>query len=160
MRPARVGVVSDTHGLVRPGLLRGLAGVDAILHAGDVGGDAVLEALRALAPVHAVRGNTDGPGLPERLELTLFGWAFGLEHGHLVPARDRARRLAERMPGARVVVYGHTHVAALETLEVGGRAVTALNPGACGPRRFGQALGAGVLELTPEALSWRPFDPG
>ena len=146
----RIGVVSDTHGLVRPGLLALLRGVDAILHAGDVGDGAVLEALGELAPVHAVRGNVDGPGLPETLALELGGRRFGLAHGHLIGAQGRERALVKLFPEAEFVVYGHTHEA---RLEVHGTQLV-LNPGSCGPRRFSLPVTAGLLELRPAGFAW------
>jgi len=114
----RVGLVADTHLLPRggvvalpPALLRGLAGCAAILHAGDVACREVLEALAAVAPVHAVAGNVDDPGLglPAQLLLQLGGRAVGLAHGHAGPGRTVEEKALRACPGAEVVVFGHTH---------------------------------------------------
>ena len=137
----RVGVVSDTHGLLRPEVPARLAGVDLILHAGDVGDPAILTALAEIAPVSAVRGNVDrGPGLadlPETLALELDGvWVYMLH--------DRqALDLSPEAAGFRVVVSGHSHRPALE--ERGG--VLYLNPGSIGARRFRLPVSLAFLTL-------------
>jgi len=127
-----VGLVSDTHGLVRPSLFDALAGVDLILHAGDVG-DGVLEELGAIAPVSAVYGNTDPPGDPRlaaEVVRELGGVRVHVSHGHELGSPTPARLLA-RYAGD-VLVYGHTHRQLVVRAE--GRLV--VNPGAAGPRRF------------------------
>lgn len=128
-----IGVISDTHGMLRPGVHDALAGVERILHAGDVGGDEVLAELGVIAPVYAVYGNTDTPGDPslrDAVELTIGGLRIHVSHGHETGSPTPARLLA--LYDADVVVYGHTHRALMEWSE--GRLV--LNPGAAGPRRF------------------------
>ena len=139
-----IGVVSDTHGLVRPELLDALAGCDAIVHAGDVGGDEVLEALRAIAPVTVVRGNNDRdmPQLPEEATLVVRGRRIHVVH-------DIAD-LSIDAPAAKVdlVVYGHSHRPRLE--ERAG--VTYLNPGSAGPRRFNLPIAAARVRLTDGGL--------
>src|SRR5437764_3677428 len=104
-----VGLISDTHCYLDPRALAALVGVDVVLHAGDVGSLAVLEALAAIAPVHAVRGNNDdklgGLGLPFALDLTLAGHSIHLVH-QLPDARPKA--------GTVVVVTGHSHRAVVE----------------------------------------------
>lgn len=128
-----VGLISDTHGLVRPEVHSALAGVESILHAGDVGGDAILDELELIAPVRAVYGNTDQPDDPrlvERLELEIGGVTVHVSHGHELGSPTPAK-LLERY-AADVIVYGHTHKQML--VEVEGRWV--VNPGAAGPRRF------------------------
>ncbi len=137
----RVGVISDTHGLLRPEVPELLRGVDVILHAGDVGDPAILEALAGIAPVHAVRGNVDrGPGLaelPETLAVELDGaWMFML---HDVNTLD----LSPGAAGFRVVVSGHSHRPALREAD----GVLFLNPGSCGPRRFKLPLGVAFLTV-------------
>lgn len=146
----RLGVVSDTHGLVRPGLLELFRGVDAILHAGDVGGGHVLEALEKIAPTHTVRGNVDGPELSERLELEFGGWRVGLAHGHLFAAQGRAAALVAAFPDAAFIVYGHTHRSARDV--TGGKVI--LNPGSAGPRRFSLPVTAAILDLHTRGWGW------
>jgi putative phosphoesterase len=127
---ALVGVISDTHGLVRPEVLRALEGVDHILHAGDVGGAGVLDVLRELAPVTAVRGNVDrgawASELPETEVLEVAGACVYVLH-------DRGRLdLDPVAAGFHAVVCGHSHRPSVES--EGG--VLYLNPGSAGPRRF------------------------
>jgi uncharacterized protein len=131
--PRVIGIISDTHGLVRADVHTALAGVEMILHAGDVGGDDVLDELALIAPIRAVYGNTDPPGDPrlsESIELTIGGVAIHVSHGHEVGSPTPAK-LLERY-SADVVVFGHTH----RPLIAGGGGRLALNPGAAGPRRF------------------------
>ena len=138
-----IGLISDTHGLVRPRVHEALAGVELILHAGDVGGDEVLDELALIAPVLAVYGNTDPPGQPrltEAIDRTIGGVSIHVSHGHEVGSPTPARLLA-RYP-AQVIVYGHTH--RQHVAEVEGRLV--VNPGAAGARRF--RLEPSVARLT------------
>jgi putative phosphoesterase len=132
MAPLIIGLIADTHGLLRPESLAALAGVDAILHAGDVGGTHVLEALQAVAPVHAVSGNTDvgTPGLVPRLDLVFDGTSVHVSHGHELGS-PTPLRLVERYD-ADVIVFGHTHRPLIERI---GRQLV-VNPGAAGPARF------------------------
>jgi putative phosphoesterase len=128
-----VGLISDTHGQLRAGVHEALRGVELILHAGDVGGDDILDELSLVAPVMAVYGNTDTPGNP-RLEAQIL-WDIGgvliqVQHGH-ESGRLTADALLERFT-ADVIVYGHTHRQSVTRRE--GRLV--INPGAAGPRRF------------------------
>lgn len=139
-----VGLISDTHGLVRPDVGRVFAGVDLILHAGDVGGAAVLQALRAIAPTEAVFGNVDdphNPSLAAERTLTLDGVSVHVSHGHELGSPAPARLLARY--AADVLVFGHTH-RALVVRAAGDRLV--VNPGAAGPRRFN--LSPSVARLT------------
>jgi len=125
-----VGVISDTHGLVRPEALEALRGSELIIHAGDVGGPEVLEALRRVAPVVAVRGNNDRGEWAEALpvyEATQFGETF-IYVLHDLKELD----IAPAAAGFRVVVSGHSHRAVAEER----RGVLFLNPGSAGPRRF------------------------
>jgi hypothetical protein len=126
-----IGLISDTHGLVRASVFDALAGVELILHAGDVG-DGVLEELEAIAPVRAVYGNTDAPDprLDAAIEMTLDGVSIHVSHGH-----ELGRPTPERLLGAYaadVIVYGHTHKQLVTRAD--GRLV--VNPGAAGHRRF------------------------
>lgn len=126
-----VGLISDTHGLVRPEVFTALAGVELILHAGDVGDDVLVE-IQSIAPVYAVFGNTDAPGgsLPAARDLDLDGLSVHVSHGHELGSPTPGRLLASY--NADVIVYGHTHTPLVE--RVGRRLV--VNPGAAGPRRF------------------------
>jgi putative phosphoesterase len=139
-----VGLISDTHGLVRPEALAALAGVDLIVHAGDIGSPAVLEALRAIAPVVAVRGNNDreawASGLPHIARTEIGGIRVCVVHDlkelRLDPARD----------GIDVVVHGHSHRPSVERRE----RVLIVNPGSAGPRRFTLPIAVARLRLAPE----------
>jgi hypothetical protein len=138
-----LGLISDTHGLVRAGVHEALKGVELILHAGDVGGDEILEELRLIAPVRAVFGNTDVPGDPslvERIDIEVDGVHLHVSHGHEVGSPTPAK-LAERYD-ADVVVYGHTHKQLVTRID--GRLF--VNPGAAGPKRFN--LKPSVARLT------------
>ena len=128
-----IGLISDTHSLVRPTVFEALSGVELILHAGDVGGRAVLDELVAIAPVRAVYGNTDearDPHLRASLDFDADGCSIHVSHGHEVGGPTPARLLARY--GADIIVYGHTHKPLIE--RSGTRLV--INPGAAGPRRF------------------------
>jgi putative phosphoesterase len=131
----KVGILSDTHGLLRPELFEALDDVDHILHAGDIGSLDLLAELEALAPVTAVWGNTDGwdvrGRVPETAEVELGGVRVVVIHGHQLGSPTPAA-LAARYPAAGLVVFGHTHQPLIE--RVGG--VLAVNPGSVGPRRF------------------------
>lgn len=147
----RVGVLSDTHGLLRPQVLTLLQGCDRILHAGDVGKPEVLSRLREIAPVEAVRGNVDtGPetgDLPPVLAGDLDGLPFRMIHRRedIEPSWTKACRL---------LVFGHSHRPELEWRG----ACLLLNPGASGPRRFSYPLTLAILTVTdgrivPEILA-------
>ena len=128
-----IGLISDTHGLVRPDVHTALAGVELILHAGDVGGDAVLDELALIAPLHAVFGNTDPPGDPRlnaSIDMEIGGVRVHVSHGHEVGAPTPEKLLARY--DADVIVYGHTHKQIV--VQADGRWV--VNPGAAGARRF------------------------
>ena len=136
-----VGVISDTHGLVRTEALDAFRGADVIVHAGDVGGPHVLRELGELAPVLAVRGNVDvepwARALPERRRLELGG-------AHVLLLHDRA--MVGDSPGANgvaVVVFGHSH----EPLAERQGGVLWFNPGSAGPKRFSLPVSVGFLEV-------------
>lgn len=140
-----VGLISDTHGLLRPRVHEALAGVELILHAGDVGGQEILDELALIAPVRAVFGNTDppdSPGLSEAILVTIGGVRIHVSHGHELGSPNPVK-LAERYD-ADVVVYGHTHKQLVT--DVGGRLV--INPGAAGPRRFNLRPSVGRLTIS------------
>jgi uncharacterized protein len=128
-----IGLIADTHGLVRPDVHSALAGVELILHAGDVGGRDILDELSLIAPVRAVAGNTDpldDPRLVESLVYDVDGLAIHVSHGHEVGSPNPSRLIA-RYPQA-VIVYGHTHRPLIT--RIGDQLI--VNPGAAGPRRF------------------------
>ena len=132
-RPHVIGLISDTHGMVRASVHEALAGVELILHAGDVGGDAILDELEVIAPVLAVFGNTDAPfdpRLAESIEREIGGVRVHVSHGHELGS-PTPEKLLERY-AADVIVYGHTHKQLI--VNVDGRWV--INPGAAGQRRF------------------------
>ncbi len=140
----RIGLISDTHGLLRPDVHRALAGVSQILHAGDVCGDDILDELGLIAPVQAVFGNCDEPGDPrlaERLDLVIGGVRVHVSHGHEL-GRPSGATIAAAYEGD-VCVYGHTHRQLIE--RVGERLV--INPGAAGPRRFDLVPSVAVLTI-------------
>lgn len=128
-----IGLISDTHGLLRPDVFDALAGVELILHAGDVGGDDILDELSLIAPVRAVFGNTDIPGDPRlaaSIDVRIGDVDVHVSHGHEVGSPNPARLLAKY--SADVIVYGHTHRQLVANVD--GRWV--VNPGAAGARRF------------------------
>jgi putative phosphoesterase len=138
----RIGVISDTHGLVRPQALRALAGADLIVHAGDVGSAEVLDALRAVAPVVAVRGNNDRGA-----------WASSLAETEVVQTDGRSLYvlhdlkeldLDPRVAGFDAVIAGHSHQPRIDRRD----GVLYLNPGSAGPRRF----------RLPIAFAWLAVD--
>jgi hypothetical protein len=137
----KLGIISDTHGLLRPEVLPKLKGVESILHLGDVGDPAILDTLHDIAPVTAVRGNVDTKGpcsrLPETEVLLINGAYLYLLHNietlHLDPA---AARFA-------AVLYGHSHKASISHH----KGVLYFNPGSCGPRRFNLAVTMGYLHV-------------
>lgn len=143
---ARLGLISDTHGLLRPEVFRVLEGVDRVIHAGDVEDPDHLTDLEAIAPVTAVSGNVDRHDVravvPEEAELEVAGVRVAVIHGHQV--HPDYRLLLKRFPAARVIVHGHTHVPRCES--VGD--VLIVNPGAAGSAQKGHAPSVAVLEVT------------
>ncbi len=145
----RLGVISDTHGLLRAEVFEAFKEVDHILHGGDVGTWEILVELQTLAPVTAVYGNTDAPELRGKLtqvaQVELDGFEIVVTHGdqfgHPTPAT-----LHDAFPRAEIIVFGHTHKPLLELVD---RTVTVINPGGAGPKRFGLAPSVGILELEP-----------
>ena len=135
----RIGVISDTHGLVRPEVREVFSGVDHILHAGDIGGEEVLAELGAIAPVTACAGNNDGwrcGAAGKTARATLDGLRFLLVH-----VRDDAEEQLRSEP-ADVVVFGHSH----KPLDEQGNGIWWFNPGSAGPRRFSLPVCVGLFE--------------
>jgi putative phosphoesterase len=145
----RLGVISDTHGLLRPEVFDVFREVDHILHSGDVGKWDVVIELQALAPVTAVYGNVDDLGirakLPQTAEVELDGFRIMVTHGDQLGTPTPAK-LHEAFPGAEIIVYGHTHKPLLELVD---KTVTVMNPGGAGAPRFGLPPSVGILELEP-----------
>ena len=147
----RIGLISDTHGLVRPEVFGALEGVELILHAGDVG-DGVLEELETIAPVSAVYGNTDptdDPRLAQAIERMIGSVQVHVSHGHELGSPTPERLLAKY--DADVIVYGHTHQQ--KVVESDGRLV--VNPGAAGQRRFKLKPSVAVLTIEDGRASVR-----
>lgn len=148
----RIGLISDTHGLLRPEARLFLQGCAAIIHTGDIGGPGILEELAALAPLTAVRGNTDvGP------------WADCLHETELVKVgdllvyaiHDLARlRIDPAAEGIRVVVAGHSHKPQITERE----GVLYVNPGSAGPRRFKLPIAVGELIVDGSTVSARTVE--
>ena len=161
----RLGVISDTHGLLRPEVFDVFARVDHILHAGDVGPESLLDELGTIAPVTAVYGNTDGWALRSRLPqvatIELDGFTIVVTHGDQFGSPTPERLHAE-YPEAEILIYGHTHRPLLTLVDV---VVTVMNPGGAGPRRFNLPASVGSLELEPgipprgRLVPLTPFDP-
>jgi putative phosphoesterase len=150
---AVIGLISDTHGRVRPQLAEVFSGVDCIVHAGDVGDAAVLRALAAIAPVEAVSGNVDDrddPSLPRARTLPVGGRTLHVSHGDELGSPTPDRLLARY--AADIVVYGHTHRALLFRAPDGRVAV---NPGAAGPPRFNLKPSVAILEVTDGRIDVR-----
>ncbi|MCW2270701.1 phosphodiesterase [compost metagenome] len=142
----KVGVISDTHGLLRPEALDALSGCERIIHAGDIGKPEILQQLAAIAPLQVVRGNNDlnlawAGSLADHLRFTLNGWQVLLVH-------DIADVPALLDDGIRLVITGHSHKPLIEWR--GGRLY--LNPGSAGPRRFKLPVTLALLEVLPELL--------
>lgn len=137
----RIGVISDTHGLLRPEAEQRLAGVDHILHAGDIGAPGILPRLADIAPLTAIRGNADtavwAGGLPDETVVPLDGKLVLMVHDLKALAIDPAAE------GIAVVVSGHSHRPAVERAN----GVLYVNPGSAGPRRFRLPVTLATLEL-------------
>jgi hypothetical protein len=144
-----IGVISDTHGLLRPEAIEALRGADHILHAGDVGDPLILDSLRELAPLTAIGGNIDAQGpcsyLPATEVVTLHGRTFYMLH-------DRyALDLDPVAAGFAAVISGHSHRPLIEWR----RGVLYLNPGSAGPRRFSLPISLGLVTISANALEPR-----
>lgn len=143
----RIGIISDTHGLLRPKAERRLAGVDHIIHGGDIGRPELIDALRRIAPVTAIRGNVDiddwAVAYPETKVARLVGKAIYVLHDLKTLQIDPIAR------GIDVVVSGHSHVPKIHTVD----GVVYLNPGSAGRRRFGLPVTLATIDVTPDNLA-------
>lgn len=147
LTPITVGVISDTHGLLRPQAMKALTGSDLIVHAGDVGDPQILELLRGIAPTFAVRGNVDTGVWAKALPMTEV---VAVGQLHLYVLHDIATLdLNPRAAGFAAVISGHSHRPDAETR--GG--VLYLNPGSAGPRRFTLPIALAKLRVTGDLLS-------
>ena len=144
-----IGVISDTHGLLRPAAIEALRGVEHILHAGDVGDPSILDSLRNVAPVTAIRGNIDVGGacshLPPTEVVTLHGHTFYMLHDR------QALDLDPAAAGFSAVISGHSHKPLLEWRH----GVLYMNPGSAGPRRFSLPVSIGLLTIGADGLQPR-----
>ena len=136
-----IGVISDTHGLLRPEVGRFLRTCGHIIHAGDVGGEDTLIQVRSIAPSSIVRGNVDDEGWATALPETV---TIRLKHRAICVIHDLGR-LGMDPAGFDIVVYGHSHIPAIR--KEGG--VTFLNPGSAGPERFGRPASYAWIEIGP-----------
>jgi uncharacterized protein len=143
-----IGLISDTHGLMRESALTVLRGADLILHAGDVGGPGVLDALRGLAPVNAVCGNVDAPGpdLPASFATELLGQRIHMSHGHELGSPTPEALVARYH--ADILIYGHTHRALVKELH----GTLVINPGAAGAARFKLEPSVALLSLPDRSV--------
>lgn len=142
----RVGIISDTHGLLRPEVFRAFEGVEHVLHAGDVGPEDLLVELEAIAPVTAVWGNTDGwevhARVPEVARVELGGVRVVVVHGMQVGS-PTPERVVRAYPDAGLVIFGHSHRPVIERVGE----VLAVNPGSAGPRRFRGPVTVALADL-------------
>ena len=143
----RLGIISDTHNLLRREVFDVFAKVDHILHAGDIGEPDILDALEAIAPVTAVYGNTDGwevrNRVPQVAKLRLDGFDIVVTHGDQLGS-PTPEKLNAAFPDAEIIVFGHTHRPLLTVVDL---VVTVMNPGGAGPPRFGLPPSVGIMEL-------------
>jgi uncharacterized protein len=142
----QIGILSDTHGVLRKNVIDTLRGVDAIIHAGDIGGPEIIAALEKIAPVKAVRGNTDGgkwaDALPRSDMLSFNGNVFYVVHDLYAIDLDPVAA------GVNVIISGHTHRAMITY----NRNILYFNPGSASHRRHGGPLTAGRIQLTDTSL--------
>ena len=145
----KIGIVSDTHGLLRPEVIKALEGCEVILHGGDITGQNILEELGSIAPVYAVRGNGDkewAEHIPVFLDFELAGLRIYMTH--------KKRDLPSDMNDYDLVVFGHSH----KYEEVRQGKTLMLNPGSCGPRRFHQAITMAVAEAADGSIEVKRID--
>lgn len=134
----RIGIISDTHGLLRPEVKDALKGCEIILHGGDINNSDILDELNGIASTYAVRGNCDkdwARNLPETFSIELYGIRFLMVHNR--------KHIPKYLDHVDIVIYGHSHK--YEEKNEGG--VLMLNPGSCGPRRFTLPITFAILEI-------------
>ena len=139
----KIGIISDTHDLLRPEVIKELQGCDCILHAGDISSQKILAQLEQIAPVKAVRGNNDkdwAQCLPHSMDFELGGLHVCMTH--------QKKDLPADLSSYDLAITGHTHQYSLICIGNGEKSVLMLNPGSCGPRRFHQPITMAVLERT------------
>lgn len=145
----RIGVLSDTHGLLRPEVLSSLSGCDAIIHGGDINKPEILEQLEKIAPVYVVRGNNDKEWA-EHLPITL---TFQIEQCRFFLVHNK-KQVPGDLTGIQAVIFGHSHK--YFSQEIDGRLW--LNPGSCGKRRFDQEITLAMLTVDGSSLSAEKID--
>ena len=142
----RIGIISDTHGVLRPEGIKLLAGTDHIIHAGDIGAPGVIEGLRRIAPTTAIRGNIDigqwAKDYPDTELVALHGRALYVLHNL------KEMKLDPAASGIDVIISGHSHRPKIETKN----GVLYLNPGSAGPRRFKLPIALAIVTLTDRAI--------
>lgn len=145
----KIGIISDTHGLLRPEVLEALRGSDAILHGGDINRQEIIDRLETIAPVYVVRGNNDkewAGHIPYFLDFELAGIRICMSH----KKKDLPADLSEYA----LAVFGHTHM--YEESRLGKTLL--LNPGSCGPRRFHKAITLAIADLSDGTKGEKPGD--
>jgi len=150
-----IGVISDTHGLLRPQAVEALRGSELILHAGDVGEPEILDSLRDIAPVMAVRGNVDYGGWADKLPMT-EDLTVGTSHLHMLHILAQLS-VDPAAAGIGMVIYGHSHKPEIVVRD----GVTYFNPGSAGPRRFKLPITLGRIRVVqgrpePELIELEP----
>ena len=134
----KIGILSDTHGLLRPEVIQALQGCEAILHGGDINRQDIIDQLKAIAPIYVVRGNNDkdwAEHIPMFLDFQLFGLRVYMTH--------KKKDLPQDLSGYDLVVYGHSHRYEQKAVDK----TQLLNPGSCGPRRFHQDITLAVADI-------------
>lgn len=141
-----IGIISDTHGLLRPEAMDQLTGVDHIIHAGDIGGPDIVPNLATIAPVTAIRGNIDqaawATGFADDEILAIAGHRIFILHNRNGLDHD------PKAAGFDIVISGHSHKPNIETID----GILYLNPGSAGPRRFTLPIALAFLELTEDSI--------
>jgi len=142
----RIGIISDTHGLLRPEAEQHLTGADHIIHGGDIGSPDIIAGLQQIAPVTAIRGNVDtarwAATYTDTALVRLAGRTFYVLHDL------KTLQVSPAALGIDIVVSGHSHVPKLETVD----GVLYLNPGSAGPRRFKLSITLATVDITPDGL--------